>query len=416
MSLTRARCEALDAADPLAGLRDEFVLPHGMIYLTGNSLGALPKAASARITHMVEEEWGQGLTKSWNDAGWFVLPRTMGNRIAPLIGAGQGEVVVADTTSVNVFKVVVAAMRMRPGRKTVVIDRTNFPTDNYMVEGAVAAFGTYKLRDLSEYGSADSAAGFAFDDDVAVVLVSEVDYRTGRRYDMDALTERAHASGALIVWDLCHSAGVVPIDLNGCDADFAVGCTYKYLNGGPGSPAFIFAATRHHDAVDQPLPGWYSHAEPFAMEPGYRPTGGIVRFLTSTPHVISYGGLAASLDIFDKVDLAEVRAKSVALTSLFIDLVEERCAQYGLSLASPRAPSDRGSQVSFRHENAYAITRALSARGVQGDFRAPDIARFGLAPLYLRHVDVYDAAEILGDIMSTGTWQSPEYQARLTVT
>ncbi|RJL34618.1 kynureninase [Bailinhaonella thermotolerans] len=407
--MSREECAELDAADPLAALRAEFELPGGVVYLAGNSLGALPKAAAERVGEMVREEWGRGLVGSWNAAGWFDLPRAAGDRIAPLIGAAPGEVVVGDSTSVNVFKVVAAALGLRPGRRVILSDLDNFPTDRYMIEGAAGALGPYEIRDVT----AATLAG-ALDADVAAVVLSEVDYRTGARYDMAETTRLVQDAGAIMIWDLCHSAGALPVELNACGVDFAVGCTYKYLNGGPGSPAFVFAASRHLAEARQPLSGWHGHAAPFAFEPSYRPAEGATRFLVGTPPVLSYGGLMASLDLWEKADIADVRAKSVSLTSLFIRLVEERCPE--LELVSPRDPERRGSQVAFRHAEGYAIVRAAIDRGVVGDFRAPDILRFGFAPLYVSHTDVWDAADVLADVFETGAWRDPAYARRLAVT
>ncbi|MGV9770912.1 kynureninase [Streptosporangium sp. NPDC003464] len=407
MTISRADCAALDADDPLKHLRDEFVLPDETIYLVGNSLGAMPVAASAATARVVTEEWGRQLVGGWNSAGWFDLPLTTGDRLAPMIGAGPGQVAVGDTTSIAIVKAVSAAMRLRPGRRVVVSDLANFPTDRYVVEGLVKAVGGYEVRDL---GVLDEVLA----DDVACVLMSEVDYRTGERHDTAAVTARVQAAGALMIWDLCHSAGAYRVDVS--QADFAVGCTYKYLNAGPGAPAFVYAHPRHHAEAEQMLTGWHGHAAPFAFEPGYRPAEGIRRFTVGTPHVLSFAPLNASLDIWERVDLDQVRAKSVALTSLFIDLVEELCAPYGLEVVTPRDPERRGSQVSLRHPDGYPVMRALIDRGVHGDFRAPDILRFGFAPLYIRYVDVYDAAAILAEVLDKEHWRDERYQQRLAVT
>ncbi|MDQ8701156.1 kynureninase [Streptomyces sp. LHD-70] len=413
MPLTRSQCEQYDSNDPLAPLRGEFVLPEDVIYLDGNSLGALPRGAYTRVVDMVETEWGQGLIRSWNDAGWFDKPRTLGDRIAPLIGADPGEVVVCDSTSINLFKVFAAALAMRPDRKTVVSEAASFPTDLYMMEGATGLLDGYQRRLLY-----DSGPGLEdiLDQDVAVVVLSHVDYRTGRLHDMAAVTELAHRHGALVVWDLCHSAGALPIHLNADRADFAVGCTYKYLNGGPGSPAFVYAATRHQDTAHQPLSGWHGHADPFAFTTDYRPADGIDRFRCSTPHLLSYAPLEASLDTWERVDLDLLRAKSQKMTDLFIDLVDQECAGFGLEVASPRDPGARGSQVALRHEHAYPVMQALIDRGVIGDFRAPDLMRFGFTPLYVRFVDVWDAVEVLRQVLSTDVWREDRYATRSQVT
>ncbi|SDI05712.1 kynureninase [Sinosporangium album] len=405
--MTREECEALDAADPLRHFRDEFALPDGVIYLVGNSLGAMPKAVTQRVATAVNDEWANRLVGGWNSARWYNQPTDLGDRIAPLIGAGPGEVIVGDSTSVAIYKAMAAAVRLQPGRRVILSDLANFPTDRYIVEGLVKGLGgDYRIRDI---GDLDSALG----DDVAAVLLSQVDYRTGARRDMAAVTARVHAAGALMVWDLCHSVGAFPIEVG--EADFALGCTYKFLNGGPGSPAFLYAAPRHHESAENILSGWYSHADPFAFETAYRPADGIRRFAVSTPHVLSGIALSAALDMWERVDLHEVRAKSVALTSLFIDLVESSCGR-DLTLASPAASGERGSQVSFLHDNGYPVMRALIDRGVHGDYRAPKLLRFGFAPLYLRYVDVYDAAATLAEVLGKELWRDERYAERLAVT
>ncbi|WP_030905503.1 kynureninase [Streptosporangium amethystogenes] len=410
MAISRAECVALDAADPLKQIRDEFVLPDGTIYLVGNSLGAPPKAASAAVRRTVEQEWGGRLVGAWNASGWYDLPLTTGDRIAPLIGVGPGQVAVGESTSIAVVKAVSAALGLRPERRVVVSDLANFPTDRYMVQGLAEALGGYEIRDVT---GVDDLSG-ALSEDVACVLLSEVDYRTGARHDTAAVTALVQAAGALMIWDLCHSAGAYQVDVSA--ADLAVGCTYKYLNGGPGSPAFIYVHPDHQAAGRHLLTGWHGHAEPFAFEPDFRPADGIRRFTVSTPHVVSYAPLNASLDIWERVDLATVRAKSVALTSLFIELVEEFCAPYGLGLLSPRDPERRGSQVSFSHPDGYPVMRALIDRGVHGDFRAPDVLRFGFAPLYIRFTDVHDAAVTLAEVLEKESWRDDRYDRRLAVT
>ncbi|MCG5215339.1 kynureninase [Streptosporangium sp. KLBMP 9127] len=401
VTLTRADCAALDEADPLAAFRDEFVLPEGVIYLVGNSLGAMPRGAAARVARTVEDEWGRELVGGWNTAGWYAQPLTTGDRLAPLIGAGPGQVVVGNSTSIAVFQAVAAALRLRPGRRVIVSDVANFPTDRYVVEGLATLLGGYEIRPFEA----------PLTDEVAAVLLSEVDYRTGARHDVGQVTARVQAAGALMIWDLCHSVGALPVDVS--QADFALGCTYKYLNGGPGAPAFLYVNPRHQAAAENVLTGWYAHAEPFAFEPGFRPADGIRRFAVSTPHVLSFAGLEAALDIWDRVDMQAVRAKSIALTSLFIDLL---APIETLRLATPRDPARRGSQVSFHHADGYPVMRALIDRGVHGDFRAPDILRFGFAPLYLRHVDVFDAAATLTDVLSKDLWRAEKYTHRLPVT
>ncbi|MEV7805228.1 kynureninase [Microbispora sp. NPDC088329] len=412
MVLSRAECQDLDAKDPLAGFRDEFSLPPGVVYLLGNSLGALPRHTPQKVAHTVETEWGVHLGASWNTAGWWDMPQTTGDRIAPLIGARPGDVLAGDSTSVNIFKLVTAALPLRPGRRVIVSDLDNFPTDRYVVEGAARALGAYEIRDIGEGGrSLEDALG----EDVALVLLSHVDYRTGAARDMAAVTERVRAAGALMMWDLCHSAGALSVRVG--EADFAVGCTYKYLNAGPGAPAYLYVAPRHQDAVHNVLSGWHGHAAPFDFEPHYRPAAGVRRFATGSPPILSYAALNASLDIWERVDLGEVRAKSVALTSLFIDLLDEIVDPgLGLALATPRDPERRGSQVSYRHPQGYPVVRALADRGVMGDYREPDFVRFGFAPLYLRHVDVYDAATALAEVLGEELWRDERYARRLTVT
>lgn len=407
---TRDECVALDASDPLAPYREEFVLPDGVIYLDGNSLGALPVRTAAHVQRVVTDEWGQGLIRSWNDAGWFEAPRRLGDKVGGLIGAAAGQVVVCDSTSVNVFKALTAALGLRPDRRVVVGDRDNFPTDLYMMQGATA--GTHSHRLISAEGP---SLADVLDEDVAAVVLTHVDYRTGRMYDMAAVTAQVQAAGALMIWDLCHSVGALPVDLDGCGADFAVGCTYKYVNGGPGAPAFVYVATRHQDAVTQPLSGWHGHADPFAFTPDYEPAPGITRFLIGTPHLLSYAGLEASLEIWERVDLAALRQKSLALTDLFISLVRARVGSL-VEVVTPLDHAVRGSQVSLRHEDGYAPMQALIERGVIGDFRAPDLMRFGFTPLYVGYADVWDAVDVLTDVLTTEIWREPKYATRLAVT
>lgn len=389
----------MDAEDPLREFRKEFVLPEGVIYLVGNSLGALPRRAVERVRRTVEDEWGTQLVGGWNSAGWYDQPLRLGDRIAPLIGVGPGQVVVGNTTSIAIHQAVSAALRLRPGRRVIVSDARNFPTDHYIVQGLAGALGDHEIRDVAE-------GRF---DDAAVVLLSEVDYRTGERHDVPEVTARVQAAGALMVWDLCHSVGAMPVDVSA--ADFAVGCTYKYLNGGPGAPAFLYVHPRHHATAENALSGWHGHAEPFAFEPGYRPAEGIRRFAISTPHVLSSAALDAALDIWERVPLDLLRAKSVALGSLFVELVGD-----ALEPASPADPERRGSHVSFRHPDGYPVMRALIDRGVHGDFRAPDVLRFGLAPLYTRYVDVHDAARVLLEVLEKELWRDDRYARRLAVT
>jgi kynureninase len=408
----RLRCEAMDHTDPLGALRDRFCLPADLIYLDGNSLGAMPKSAADRALDVVGREWGADLIKSWNTAGWFDLPVRLGDKLASLIGGDPGEVIVCDSTSQNLFKVLSAAVTMRPERSVLILEGSNFPTNNYIAEGVAAATGgrvSVKLCEKEEIEAAVDARTIA-------VAITHVHYKTGHLHDMTAITARAQSVGALAIWDLCHSAGAMPVDLNSCNVDFAVGCTYKYLNGGPGSPAFLYAAKRHQSEARQPVTGWWGHAAPFAFESGYRPQDDIRHFLIGTQPILSMALVETGLDIHLSVDMAAIRAKSMALTDLFIRLIEQRCAGYGFHLASPRDPAARGSQVSFTHPEGYPVMRALIAAGVIGDFRAPDIVRFGFAPLYVRFVDVWDAVDRLVQIMESATWKLPEHQSREAVT
>lgn len=405
-------CLAMDKSDMLAPLRARFHLPDDIIYLDGNSLGAMPRAASARAQDVVVHEWGRNLVQSWNSAGWFDLPVRLGDKLAPLIGADMGEVVICDTTSLNLFKLLSAALAMRPKRHKLILEGSNFPTNNYIAQGVAAATGGRVRVQLCEK---DEIAG-AIDADTVAVAITHVHYKSGHIHDMEAITARAQDAGALAIWDLCHSAGAMPVDLNGAGADFAVGCTYKYLNGGPGSPAFLYAARRHQGQAVQPVTGWWGHAQPFAFEPQYRPQPDIRQFLVGTQPILSMALVEAGLDIHRAADMAAVRIKSMALGDLFIRLVESRCTGHGFTLASPRNAAARGSQVSFAHAQAYPIVRALIAAGVVGDYRAPDVARFGFAPLYVRFVDVWDAAERLAHIMVGDEWKKPEYQGQDAVT
>ena len=429
---TRSDCLALDAADPLAPLRAQFSLARadqqGVIYLDGNSLGALPAATAARVAAVADEEWGVGLIRSWNTAGWIDLGQRIGDKIASLIGAGPSEVVVADSTSINLYKILSAAMVISvvqtrsPAsvRLQILSERTNFPTDLYIAETLAREHGF-------ELVLADADDLLAkLDDCVAILLLTHVNYRTGRMHRMTDLTTAAHAAGALVVWDLAHSAGAVPVDLKSADADFAVGCGYKYLNGGPGAPAFAWAHPRHVAWMDrtgwrQPLSGWLGHAAPFEFTPDYRPGAGMARFICGTPPVLSLAALECGVDTVLAAQpyggLPAIREKSIALTDLFIALVESRCAGHGLTLVTPREADDRGSQASFAHATGgHQVVQALIARGVIGDFRAPDILRFGFTPLYTRFVDVWDAVSHLEQVMTTGEWREARFNVRAAVT
>jgi kynureninase len=403
----------LDRADPLASFREAFALPEGVIYLDGNSLGARPKAALEVAQRVVLQEWGQDLIRSWNTAGWFELPSRLGNKLARLIGAQPGEVVVTDTTSINLFKVLAAALKLRSKRRTIISERANFPTDLYMAQGLGQLIDQgHRLVLMDDPAELESHLG----DDTAVVMLTHVNYRTGAMLDMKAITAQAQASGALMIWDLAHSAGAVPVALNDANVDFAVGCSYKYLNGGPGAPAFAFAASRWIGEMEQPLSGWWGHANPFTMEPHYRPDPGIRKLLCGTQPMVSLALVEPGLDLMLEAGMGRVREKSLALTQRFIDGVETRCEGLGLRLATPREPEQRGSQVSWHHEQAFALVQALIERGVIGDYREPGIARFGFAPLYLRFEDVDRAVEHLEDLLRSNAWDQPRFKQRQAVT
>jgi kynureninase len=417
---TREQALALDAADPLAPLREQFVLPPGLIYLDGNSLGVLSKATAARVQQVVTQEWGEGLIRSWNSAGWIDLPARVGDKIARLVGARPGEVVVADSTSVNLFKVLAAALEIQradaPQRRVILSERSNFPTDLYIAEALARERGV-ELR-LVEHPQ--DLAG-QLDHQTAVLMLTHVNYRSGRMHDLAALTHAAHEAGAMVIWDLAHSAGAVPVDLHAARADFAVGCGYKYLNGGPGAPAFVWVHPDHADRFWQPLAGWMGHASPFEFTPGYRPAAGIARYLAGTPPVLSLAALECGVDTVLAAEalggMAALRAKSLALTRLFAEAVQARCGGHGLALVSPRDDAQRGSQVCFAHpEIAFPVVQALIARGVIGDFRAPDILRFGFTPLTLRFADVWDAVEQLVQVLDSGEWRAPRFHQRAAVT
>jgi kynureninase len=407
---TREHCLALDARDPLRHLRDRFHLPEGVLYLDGNSLGALPKSVAPRLAAAVEQEWGRGLIRSWNDADWYRAPQRVGAKIAKLIGAATDEVIVTDSTSVDLFKVLAAALRMRSGRSKILGIEGDFPTDAYIANGVAAFAGARFVR-----VEARDLIG-AVDGDVAVVSLTQINYKSGFVYDMHEITKAAHAKGALIVWDLSHSTGIMPLALSEAGADFAVGCGYKYLNGGPGAPAYVFVAKRLHHEFAHPLTGWLGHKDPFAFAREYVPAQGMDKLLTGTPPILSLLALDAALDAFDGVDMKAVRAKTQSLSQLFVGLVEARLARHGFKLASPHDADQRGGQVSLTHRDGYAIMQALIARGLIGDYRAPDTVRFGFAPLYTRHVDVFDAAAIIDEVMTTRAWDTPEFAEKKSVT
>ena len=390
--------------------KDFFDLPEGMIYLDGNSLGPLPKTAKARVAAMIQNEWGTQLIKGWNTSGWMAQPSRIGDAIARLIGAPQGTVVIGDTLSIKVFQAVAAAIRMRPERRVILSDSGNFPTDLYMVEGLIKALNQgYELRVVAPEDVAS-----AIDETVAVVMLTEVDYRTGRMHDMAAITKTTHDAGAVMIWDLAHSAGAVPVDLEASGCEFAIGCTYKYLNGGPGAPAFIYVRKDLADEVEPALAGWLGHDAPFDFDLNYRPAPGIERMRVGTPPVLQMAALDAALAVWEGVDMAELRSASIALQETFIQQVESRVPQ--LTLASPRNSAQRGSQVSFVFENGYAAMQALIARGVIGDFRAPDIMRFGFTPLYIDEADVLAAVDVIEAVMKDRLWDDPKYLTRQRVT
>ena len=418
-------CEVLDQQDPLRPLRDQFDLPDGVIYLDGNSLGVLPRATPERVAQAVTQEWGQDLIKSWNSAGWFTLPQRVGDKIARVIGAGVGEVVAADSTSINLYKVLSAALHIAaadaPQKKKIVSERSNFPTDLYIAEALCKERGyTLQLVEPEDIGA-------ALQGDVAVLMLTHVNYRTGAMHDMAALTAQAHAQGTLTVWDLAHSAGAVPVDLRGAQADFAVGCGYKYLNGGPGAPAFVWVNPRHTDRFWQPLAGWWGHAAPFEFTPDYRPAPGITRYQCGTQPILSLTALDCGLDTMLAAQalggMTALRRKSLALTGLFMQLVRQRLQGQGFGMATPDSEALRGSQVSLtRTEGAYAIAQALIARGVIGDFRAgdggkhPDILRFGFTPLYIGYADAWHAVEHLRQVMDSGEWRDTRFAHKNAVT
>lgn len=410
--ITSETLSALDREDPLAPFRDQFDLPEGIIYLDGNSLGPLPRRTLARLIDVTREEWGQSLITSWNKHGWIGLPQRIGDKIARIVGAAPGEVIAADSTSVNLFKLLAAACALRPDRKVILTEAGNFPTDIYMAEGLASVVGdAYEVRTVDK-----EHVAAAITDEVAVVMLTHVDYRTGEMLDMASVTASAHAAGALMLWDLAHSAGAVPVDLNGAHADFAVGCGYKFLNGGPGAPAFLFVAARHQAEAHQPLSGWMGHAAPFDFEQRYRPADGITRHLAGTPAILGLVALEEGVDLYLEADAEDIRRKSVLMTECFAALVAQECGDHGLTLASPMDPADRGSQVSFHHDAGYAIIQALVARGVVGDFRTPDILRFGFAPLYLRYQDLWNAVIHLRHVMDKAEWDSPEFTTKAAVT
>ena len=390
--------------------KDLFEIPDGVVYLDGNSLGVLPKAAAARAQKVIVQEWGVELIRAWNRAGWMDLPERVGDRIARLIGAPTGSVATGDTLSIKVYQALAAALKMRPDGRVILSDSGNFPTDLYMAQGLIGTTG----RDIELRTPAPEEVADAITGDVAVVMLTHVDYRTGRMHDMKAITERVHAAGAVMIWDLAHSAGAVPVDMEGVQAEFAVGCTYKYLNGGPGAPAFIYARKDIVEGIEPALAGWMGHDAPFAMELGYRPAMSTGRLRVGTPPIVQLSILDAALDVWDGVAMDDLRAASIELSETFIAEVEARCPQF--ALASPRDPQTRGSQVSFSFEHGYAAMQAFIDRGVIGDFREPDIMRFGFTPLYLDAGDVRAAVDVMEGVLRDELWRKPKYQTKSRVT
>lgn len=404
--MTLNDCIQLDQHDPIAHLRDQFYLPPGVIYLDGNSLGAQPRAAMTRAQQVIHQEWGNDLIRSWNSAGWFELPSRLGDMLAPLIGAQSGEVVVTDSTSINLFKALAATLRIQAekqaSKKVIISERSNFPTDLYMIQGLTEWLNLgYQLHLVDNPEQLIDA----INQNTAVVVLTQINYRTGEQLDMNALTAHAHAQGALTIWDLAHSAGAVPVDLNACQADMAVGCCYKYLNGGPGAPAFIWIAKRHIAQFRHPLSGWWGHANPFAMHECFAPTPSIRRALCGTQAIISLALVECGLEIFRQTDMATIRRKSLALTDLFIQIIDEQCAAHGLTLITPREHAKRGSQVSYLHPHAYPLIQALIQRGIIGDYREPSVMRFGFTPLYTSFTDVWHAADALRIMLDNSDYE-----------
>jgi kynureninase len=409
---SREACVAHDLVDPLRSFRDRFVIPEGVIYLDGNSLGPMPRAAAGVLNHTIEREWSQDLIRSWNGAGWFDMPVRLGDRVGVLIGAAPGQTLVCDTTSINLYKAIQAAIGLRPDRDVVIAEDQSFPTDLYIIEGAMKSAGRPMKRRL--IGTDGPSIEALIDRNVAVAVLSHVNYRTGELLDMAAITKQLHDVGALVVWDLCHSIGVVEIGFDRDAVDFAVGCTYKYLNGGPGSPAFVSVAKAHQATAQHPLSGWWGHAAPFAFDRDFRPDAGIKRFLCGTQPIISMRGVEVALDAMEGVEVAALRQKSLALTELFMARVNALLPS--LDIVTPRETSLRGSQVGIAFDNGYAVVQAMIERGVIGDFRAPDLMRFGFAPLYVRFGDVWDAAEILAECINAEVWRDPRFNRKLDVT
>ena len=403
----------LDKQDPLSRYREEFFLPKNTIYFDGNSLGPVPKKTIKNLNKTINEEWGKDLINSWNKANWINLPQTLGDKIAPLLGAKSGEVVVVDSTSLNLFKVLTSALRLNKNRKKIVSESTNFPSDLYILEGVNGM-----LNNHYECQLIDDDINFEkyIDSSTAVVMLSHINYKTGRISDMKKITDYAHQQGALVVWDLSHSVGVIPMDLHNIGVDFAVGCTYKHLNGGPGAPGFLYVHSDLIAIVSQPLSGWLGHSDPFAFETKYTPANNINKFICGTPSILSYKAVESALDIFDEISLEQVREKSIQLSELFIKLIQQECGDFGFELFSPIDAALRGSQISYKHENAYPIMQSLISRGIIGDYREPNILRFGISPLYMRYEDVWSAIICLKNIMQSNEWDSSNFKIRNYVT
>ena len=403
----------LDKQDPLSRYREEFFLPKNTIYFDGNSLGPVPTKTIKNLNKTINEEWGKDLINSWNKANWINLPQTLGDKIAPLLGAKSGEVVVVDSTSLNLFKVLTSALRLNKNRKKIVSESTNFPSDLYILEGVNGM-----LNNHYECQLIDDDINFEkyIDSSTAVVMLSHINYKTGRISDMKKITDYAHQQGALVVWDLSHSVGVIPMDLHNIGVDFAVGCTYKHLNGGPGAPGFLYVHSDLIAIVSQPLSGWLGHSDPFAFEAKYTPANNINKFICGTPSILSYKAVESALDIFDEISLEQVREKSIQLSELFIKLIQQECGDFGFELFSPIDAALRGSQISYKHENAYPIMQSLISRGIIGDYREPNILRFGISPLYMRYEDVWSAIICLKNIMQSNEWDSSNFKIRNYVT
>ena len=413
-NLTREDFIKLDTLDSIKKVREQFALPKDVIYFDGNSLGPLPKNTIKSLDSVIQREWGDGLIRSWNDENWINLPRNLGNQIAPLIGAKEGEVIVVDSTSVNLFKVLSSALMLNKNRKVIVSEAANFPSDLYILEGVNNMFGESYERCLIDEG--DDEIEKYIDSSTAVVVLSHINYKTGRITDLKKITTFAHEKGALVVWDISHSVGVFPMNLHDLGVDFAVGCTYKHLNGGPGAPGFLFVHSSLIEKVSQPLTGWLGHIKPFDFEVEYKPANDINKFICGTPPIIAYKAIESGLEIFKDLSIIEIREKSIKLSEMFIQLIQQECTEFGFMLFSPKNSEQRGSQISFLHENAYSIIQALISHGIIGDYREPNVMRFGISPLYMRFEDVWNAITCLRKIMQTGEWQSEKFKNKNYVT